>query len=141
MDLYGDESGHLRSLLGGDCDLFVLALVAGDPIRCQACAKKTVRAVDDIAEAKWNELTDTQKRRFVDCLADATDLSFGYVAIEPNDLHELEGNYRLYEDDLRYSWDLCALGDSYAELANQLASTQTNCTLTFDRVFGKKQSN
>ena len=121
MELFGDESGHLRSILSGECDLFVVAVVGGTPTRCRACPKRAVRSVQDISEAHWCDLTDTQKRRVVDCLTESrSGLSFGYVAIEPEDIHQLQNHYRLYEDDLEHAWDLCVIGDCYAELILQL---------------------
>lgn len=142
MELFGDESGHLRSLLDGDCNLFVISLVAGDPARCRACPKRAVRNVQDISEARWCDLTEIQKRRMIDCLVDCgADLSYGYVAIEHADLHDLERHYRLYEDDLRYAWDLCIIGDCYAELAGQLIDGRaSDCRLTFDRFMSQKMS-
>lgn len=143
MQLFGDESGHLRSILQGDCDLFVVGLVAGDSTRCRSCPKKAVRNIQDINEAHWSELTQTQKRRLVDCLtASEEELSFGYIAIEPADLHELDKHYRFYEEDLEYAWDLCVIGDCYAELVLQLVDGgATNPTFTFDEFMSGKMSN
>jgi hypothetical protein len=141
MELYGDESGHLRSLLEGDEDLFVLAVVAGEPERCMRCPKRTVRNVTNIEEAKWSELTDTQRRRMIGCLAECgLNLSFGYVVIEQSDLLQLQDHYRLYEDDLRYSWDLGVIADCYASIGEELLQSKGNHTFTFDRLFSKKMS-
>lgn len=141
MELYGDESGHLRSLLEGEEDLFVLAVVAGDPECCMRCSKRVVRNVKDIEEARWSDMTDTQRRRFIDCLIECEpDMSFGYVAIQQRDLLNLQRYYRLYEDDLNYAWDLCVIGDCYAELVRQLISNDANPRFTFDRLFSKKMS-
>lgn len=141
MELYGDESGHLRSLLGGDEDLFVLAVVAGSPECCIRCPKRAVRNVTNIEEARWSDLTATQRRRLVDCLVECEpDLSFGYVAIEQNDLHGLQNHYRLYEDDLRYDWDLCVIADCYASIVGKLLQSSESQTFTFDRLVSKKMS-
>lgn len=141
MELYGDESGHLRSLLEGEEDLFVLAVVAGDPEDCIRCPKRAVRNVTDIEEARWSDLTDTQRRRLVDCLTEfESDMSFGYVAIERRDLLNLQNYYRLYEDDLEYEWDLCVVGDCYASLVGKLVQSEAGHRFTFDRLFSKKMS-
>ena len=142
MEFYGDESGHLRSLLEGDEDLFVLAVAAGDPECCMRCPKRAVRNVSNIEEAKWSDLTDTQRRRMIDCLAKCEpDLSFGYVAIELEDLHRLKNHHRLYQDDLRYDWDLCVIGDCYAELVRDLAGDRNGYSFIFDRMISKRKSN
>lgn len=141
MELYGDESGHLRSLLDGDEDLFVLAVVAGNAECCMRCPKRAVRNVTNIEEARWNDLTATQRRRLVDCLAECEpDLSLGYVAIEQCDLRQLQGHYRLYEGDLKYDWDLCVIADCYASVVEELLQSEGNYTFTFDRLFSKKMS-
>lgn len=141
MELYGDESGHLRSLLKGNEELFVLAVVAGDPECCMRCPKRAVRNVADIEEAKWSDLTDTQRRRMIDCLEECEpDLSFGYVAIEREDLHRLKNHHRLYQNDLRYDWDLCVVADCYAELVRELAGDGSGCSFVFDRMISRKMS-
>ncbi|WP_135854716.1 DUF3800 domain-containing protein [Halorussus salinus] len=141
MELYGDESGHLRSLLEGDEDLFVLAVVAGEAERCIRCPKRTVRNVTNIEEAKWSELTDTQRRRMVECLIECEqDLSFGYVTIDQSALLQLQAHYRLYEDDLRYAWDLCVIADCYASIIGELLQDRSGHIFTFDRLFSKKMS-
>lgn len=141
MEIYGDESGHLRSLLDGEEDLFVLAVVAGAPERCMACPKRAVRNVTDIEEAKWSDMTATQRRRLVDCLTESEPhLSFAYVAIERSDLLGLKRHYHLHQDNLEYGWDLCVIGDCYAELVRQVVRSEANPTFTFDRLFSKKMS-
>jgi len=141
MDLYGDESGHLRSLLQGDDEIFVLAVVAGNREWCLRCPKRAVRRVTDIEEAKWSDLTLAQRRRLVDCLVECEPtLSFGYVAIERSDLRQLRRHYRLYEDDLTYGWDLCVIADCYATLVEALLQGTGTHTFTFDRLFSKKMS-
>lgn len=141
MELYGDESGHLRSLRDGDEDLFVLAVVAGNQECCMRCPKRAVRNVTDIEEARWSDLTTTQRRRLVDCLVECEpDLSLGYVAIEQSDLHRLQGHYHLYGDDLKYDWDLCVIADCYASIVGELLQSEGSYTFTFDRLFSKKMS-
>jgi len=140
MELYGDESGHLRSLLEGNDEIFVLAVVAGDRECCMRCPKRAVRNVTDIEEARWSDLTKTQRRRLVECLVECEpELSFGYVAIEQSDLHDLEGHYLLYEDALKYDWDLCVIADSYTSLVGELVRTEP-AVFTFDRLISKKMS-
>lgn len=141
MELYGDESGHLRSLLDGNEDLFVLAVVAGNPECCMRCPKRAVRNVTDIEEARWSDLTATQRRRLVDCLVECEpDLSLGYVAIEQSDLHQLQGHYRLYEEELKHDWDLCVIADCYASIVKELLQSKRSHTFTFDRLSSKKMS-
>lgn len=142
MEFFGDESGHLNSLLDGNCDWFVLAVVGGDPLACGACPKRTVRNVSDAAEAKWNDLTEVQKRRMVDCLRDAAeDLRFCYVAIRKSDLVALDHHYLLFQDQLRHDWDLVVMAEAYASMLVEVApEPNQGYPFTFDRIFGKAQS-
>lgn len=140
MEFFGDESGHLRSLLGGACELFVLAVVGGDLMACSRCPKRAVRNASDLAEAKWSDMTDVQKRRMVDCLRDS-DLSFCYVAIRESDLRDLDDHYLLFQDRLHLDWDLAVMADAYAEMLAHLAPNSSSCyPFTFDQMIGKRQS-
>jgi len=82
MDYFGDESGHLESLPTGDCEVWTVVVIAGDKLAASRCAKKPVRNVTDVNEAKWNDLTDIQKRRFIDCVSDLDSLEFAHATIE-----------------------------------------------------------
>jgi hypothetical protein len=143
MYAYGDESGHLRNLLNGNCDVFVLAIVAGEQYDCSACPKQAVRRITDLEEAKWKNLTTHQKRRVVDCFADQErDLSYGYIALSRSDLQELDESYLLYQDRaFERDWDLSVIGYGYAHMLKNVISNKVHINFTFDRIFGRAQSN
>lgn len=127
VHLYGDESGTLRNVLRGEEEVFVLGVVAGGQFDCAACAKRAVREVTDLAEAKWNDLTELQKRRVIDCFREKTDLSFGFAAIERESLLDLEGHYLLFRDDsFATDWDLLTIAHGYCELLHALPVSVTS---------------
>lgn len=142
MEVFGDESGHLRNLLSDNCPQYVLGVVAGDITDCIACPKKSVRQVGNIAEARWSDLNTTQKRRFIDCLAtERTDVTFAYVTFEKSDLVDLEHSYLLHQNDgFPYDWDLCVTGYAYAELLHHIGATELYDCFTFDTFISSKQS-
>jgi len=141
MDYFGDASGHLRGLLTGACDVYVAAVVAGDRMSCGRCAKRAVRRVDDIPEAKWNDLMPKQKRRLFECFADNDHIEFGYVEITQDQLQSLQLSHLLYQDALSLDWDLALEGYAYGELLFEMdADEEQIATFTFDRVASKAQS-
>ncbi len=142
MYAYGDESGHLRSLLDGNCDVFVLAVVAGEQHNCGACPKQAVRRIPDLDEAKWSDLMEYQKRRVVDCFTDQKrDLSFGYIALSRSDLQELDNSYLLHQDRaFDRDWDLSVIGHGYTHILRHIIDDGKHIDFTFDRRFGKAQS-
>lgn len=75
-----------------------MAIVGGDQVSCGRCPKKTVRNIQDIDEAKWNNLFDEQKRRLFECLADVDYIEFGYAVFKRDQLHSLENYHYLYQD-------------------------------------------
>ncbi len=98
MDAFGDASGDLRGVLNGDCEVYVAAVVAGDRMSCGRCAKKAVRNIDDIPEAKWNDLMPKQKRRLFECFADNEHLEFGYAKFTQEQLQSLRLSHLLYQN-------------------------------------------
>lgn len=143
MDYYGDESGHLKGVLQGDCEVCVIAVVSGDRISCARCAKRTVRRIDDIPEAKWNDLLDHQKRRLFQCLAEQDNVEFGYVKFTRESLHSMEQYHRLYQDvSFPPAWDLALAGYAYGEVLFEMGAPddRRQPNLTFDRISSKKQS-
>ncbi|WP_323677559.1 hypothetical protein [Halorubellus sp. PRR65] len=140
MHYFGDVSGHLRNLLHGDCEVCVFGVVGGDNVSAGRCAKRAVRRIDDIPEAKWNDLTSTQKRRFFDCLADQQDtVEYGYSVITKGQLHSMD-NYHLLYQDVDLTWDLAFTGYVYGEILFEMGATEERRALfTFDRVASKKQ--
>lgn len=117
MECFGDVSGYFRGLIQHDCEVVVVGVVIGDRIAAARCPKKTVRNVTDVKEAKWNELTDTQKRRMVECLADNEHLDFGYALFTADHLHKLQCNYLLHQEvSFPPAWDSALTGYAYGEI-------------------------
>lgn len=142
MHAFGDESGHLRSVLR-DGGTFTQAVVAGDTSKSGACPKRAVRNIRNIKEAKWNEFDEVRKRRFCDCLKEYDDLAIGYVVITGSDLQELDRSYMLYQDDnyLSVDWDISMMAHAYAELLNQIIPDQGQpVSFHFDRIFTPGES-
>jgi len=142
MDYFGDESGHFKGVLQGNCEVCVVAVVAGDRISCGSCPKKTVRRIDDIPEAKWNDLMEHQKRRLFECFADQDHISFGYATFTQDQLYTLENYHRLHQDvEFPPAWDLALKGYAYGEILYEMgADTEDISVFEFDRVASKKQS-
>jgi len=141
MDYFGDESGHLKGVLQGDCEVCVYGVVGGIRIDCVRCANRAVRNVQDIDEAKWNDLLDTQKRRLIDCFAEQ-DLEFGYALFTRDSLHSIDYCYYMHDDrSIPPAWDLALAGYSYGEILYEMgAHNKRRGTLTFDKVASNKQS-
>lgn len=143
MEIYGDESGHLRSLRDGNCPIFVLGVVAGPDPDCTYCASRAVRHEGNLDEAKWNEMEQVTKRRFVDCLVEhAPEIELGYVAIRKTDLDRLDDHHLLYRDEagLR-DWDLYLMAFGYAEILASFGIEDTrHQRFRFDRFSGADQS-
>ncbi|WP_159076949.1 DUF3800 domain-containing protein [Halococcoides cellulosivorans] len=133
MDLFGDESGTLRSVLNGRDEICVVAVVGGDRMDCIRCPKKAVRRVRDVTEARWSDLMDDQKRRVLDCM-EAEDLQFGVCRITTDALHNLSHSYKLHQDRLSPAWDLVLKGDAYAELVAAIDSGAQRSRFRFDMV-------
>lgn len=141
MDFFGDASGDLRGLLKGDCEVYVAAVVGGDRMSCARCAKKAVRRVDDIAEAKWNDLLPKQKRRLFECFAENEHVEFGYAEITREQLQSFQLSHLLYQDvHLPPDWDLALEGYAYGELLFEMgAKDDRRPIFVFDRVASKPQ--
>ncbi len=141
MDAFGDASGDLRGVLNGDCEVYVAAVVAGDRMSCGRCAKKAVRNIDDIPEAKWNDLMPKQKRRLFECFADNEHLEFGYAKFTQEQLQSLRLSHLLYQNvNLPPDWDLALEGYAYGELLFEMGATEEHTVFAFDRVSSKTQS-
>lgn len=142
MDYYGDESGHFKGVLQGDCEVCVIAIVAGDRIDCARCPKRAVRDIDDISEAKWADLFDVQKRRLLECFVECNSLEFGYSLFTQQQLHSLE-NYHLLYQDITFppAWDLALAGYAYGEILYEMGVPDDGRALfRFDRISSQKQS-
>lgn len=142
MDYFGDESGHLKSVLQGNEQVSVMAIVAGDKIACAKCPKKTVRNVTDIDEAKWNDLMDKQKRRLFECFADNDYLTFGYAKFTREQLKSVDNDYLLFQDvEIPPAWDLALAGYAYGEILYEMGAREDDRPLfRFDRISSQKQS-
>lgn len=142
MQAFGDVSGHFKSLIDGHCEVAVVGVVVGDQIAAGRCAKQIVRDVQDIKEAKWNDLTAVQKRRVVECLADSDRLQFGYATFTSDDFHTLRDHYLLHQDVcFPPDWDLALTGYAYGEvLFEHGAPDESRVVFEFDRVASRPQS-
>lgn len=141
MDYFGDESGQFKGVLNGDSEVCVIGVVAGTKIDCMRCPKRTVRRVDDIPEAKWNDLMDYQKRRLFECFAEQDHLQYGYALFNRDKLHSME-NYHLLYDDVEFppSWDLALSGYAYGEILFEMDVLDDNrASFEFDRISSQKQ--
>lgn len=69
-------------------------------------------------------------------------LSTAYIAFSRSDLDAIENTYLLYQDRaFEIDWDLTLIGHGYAQLLDRIEpAADTNSTFTFDRLFGKAQS-
>lgn len=141
MEAFGDVSGHFRGLLGGGCDVVVVGVAVGDGILAGRCPKKTVRNVKDIPEAKWYDLTELQKRRFIDRVADQEALKFGYAKFTRDSLNTIKNHYLLHQNvDFPPAWDLALTGYTYGEvLFEHNAQDESVAVFTLDRVASKPQ--
>ena len=143
MYYYGDVSGDFRGLLNGHCDVVVVGVVGGDKVDCMRCAKQTVRDVTDIPEAKWNDLTDVQKRRFYECFTEQESVEYGYACFNREMLHSMEEYHLLYQHVcFPPDWDLALTGYAYGEILYEMDATdnQRPPVFDFDRVASNSQS-
>ena len=142
MEYFGDVSGHFKGLLTGDCDVVVVGVISGGRMDCTRCAKKAVKQIDDIPEAKWHGLTDVQKRRMYDCFADQDRLEFGYARFTEEMLQTMNNYHYLYQDiSFPPDWDLVLTGYAYGEILYDMGAQQTrHPVFEFDRVASKPQT-
>lgn len=141
MEAYGDVSGHFRGLLNGSCEVVVVGVAVGDELLAGSCPKKTVRRVDDIPEAKWHSLTDVQKRRFIDCVAEQDRLEFGYATFTRDSLNTLKNHYLLHQNvSFPPDWDLALTGYAYGEVLYEYGAKDESVAAFFlDRVASRSQ--
>jgi hypothetical protein len=107
------------------------------------CPKRTVSRRDELSEAKWSELEDTEKRRFVECFSDSEEqLQYGYVALSRGALIGMQASYLLHDsDNFRYDRDVSVMAWCYAELVNQLTNQESGpIQMMFDKFFHSSQS-
>jgi hypothetical protein len=136
---FGDASGDLRGLRDQNCQVYVVSVVRGEVHECRRCAKRTVQQVENVPEAKWNNLREVQKRRAFDILAES-DLDFGIAKITWVELHQLDDAYLLHEGRFRRDWDIALEARAYAEIVSMLGTESTQIDFTFDRVASASQS-
>lgn len=133
MHAFGDESGNFRNLLSGNEPYFTLAVVAGEPNACGACAGRTIRLSESMKEAKWNDLTDVEKRRFLDSVSER-DLRVAYAVTEQSDFDRMRHSYALYEASrMRVRPTSFVTGAMYAALL--LSFEESVATFDFDKVW------
>lgn len=142
MYAFGDESGHPKDPIEKR-EPFCVAVVAGDQEDCIRCPKKAVRRVSDIDEAKWNDLTDTQKRRVIKCFNQNTDrLSLGYGVITHSDMLASR-RHRFYEDSLfdGRPTDMCVQGLAYSVVLQERGfEDRPSNQFVFDKIHSSRQA-
>ncbi len=142
MYAFGDESGHPSDPIKGR-EPFCVAVVAGEEEDCIRCPKRAVRRVSDIDEAKWNDLTDTQKRRVIDCFREHRDsLLLGYGIIQHSELMAMR-RHRFYDDSLfdGRPTDMCIQGIAYSVVLQELDfEDRPGNRFVFDRIHSSKQA-
>lgn len=141
MEYFGDESGHLKGVLQGDCQVCVIGVVAGERLDTYRCPKRTLRRLNDIPEVKWRDLRETEKRRMFECFA-SEDLQFGYAAFTHDNLESMDKYHLLYQDiQLPPAWDIALAGYAYGEILFELgASSDSRGVFECDRISSTKQS-
>lgn len=134
MAYFGDVSGHFRGLLNGHCDVCVVAVVAGDPLNCQRCPKRTMRRVSGQDQARWNELKEVEKRRFFQCLnKEGPSLSIGFGTYKQEQLNSLQSSHMLYLDDRATDWDIALKALSYTEVLMEMTEGSQSIDFTADQ--------
>lgn len=136
--LFGDASGDLKSLLSGDEEIYVAGVVAGRVHDCRRCAKRAVEQVDDIPEAKWNDMSRKQKRRLFADLSDSN-LDLGIARVDMRGLIQIDDHYKIYNSRFELDWDLALEARAYAEIVSRLSCEQ-RAHFVFDRVNSPSQS-
>lgn len=143
MEYYGDISGDFRNLLREYCDVVVIGVVKGSEPDCYRCAKRAVRRVGNMNEARWNDLPSwTEKRRFFECFDEnCPPLEFGYASFTREDFHSLENYHHLYQDVVfPPAWDLSIRAHAYTEILMEMGGVDERATLHFDRFKSNNQS-
>lgn len=139
---FGDESGNFRGLLQGNEQYFGVAVVKGTAIDCARCPKRAVRRANSVDEARWTDLTDTQRRRIASCIQSVDGIDGAYVLIERDDIHRIPNNYVLQQDSLPYDNDMVALAGFYGTAISELGiQEQSYPQFTFDRCISRSASN
>lgn len=142
MQAFGDVSGHLKSVLSKEDPYCVVGVVIGGKIPAGRCAKKTVRNISDIKEAKWRDLLPKQKRRFLERLREEEELSFGCAIYDRRSLMGLECYHHLFEDVcFPPDWDIALKGYAYGEILFEHGCDQEQYRpFELDRVASTEQS-
>lgn len=130
---FGDESGNFRNLLNGHCSHFSLSIVVGDRFASMGCVKGAIRRAEDLQEARWNELTDLQKRRVIDEI-NSRAVEIFYLVIDRDDLRDIKHNFALYDADrMTVRPSSYATATMYAALLGE-AGLQDIDRFNFDRI-------
>jgi hypothetical protein len=133
MPAFGDESGNFRNLLSGNEPYFVLAVAAGERTACGACAGRTIRLSDSMKEAKWNDLVDVEKRRFLESVSDRS-VQVAYAVAERSDFDRMRHSYALYDETRMHVRPTSFVtGAMYAALL--LSFEESVRTFEFDKVW------
>lgn len=141
MKYFGDESGHFKGVLNGDCDVCVIGVVAGDRLDAYRCPKRLLRRLTDIPEIKWRDLREADKRRIFECFSEE-DLQFGYASFTLEMLQTMKNYHLLYQDvTFPPTWDIALAGYAYGEILFELGARSVNQTVfKCDRISSQNQS-
>lgn len=140
MPFYGDVSGHFRGLLNGANEVCVVGVVGGPHLDCQRCPKRAVRKIPNIAEAKWNELKEVEKRRFFDCFGENTPpLMFGYATFTRDTLHSMNDYHYIYTEETPEPWDVLLTAYAYTEILLELTDRDERASFYADRMASERQ--
>lgn len=146
MHYFGDISGNYGSLIEGSCDVVVHAIVAAeDQHSAGSCAKKAIRQLGNVKEAKWNQLPDVQKRRVADSFVEKVQfIDFQYAVVRLKDLKRMYANYHLF-DGGGPNADLLprVIGTVYSILFTDHIADKSSCgssSMVFDTVYSSEKS-
>ncbi len=144
---YGDESGQFNDLLENRGPFSLGVMACAERMDCVRCPKRAIRRATDLTEARWYDMTDTQKRRFVDCLNGLDGkISVGYAVLTHADFEAMRQSHDVYKihqdvlfDDM--PTDMCIMGRLYAEILKRMGvDDERRNSFVFDRVYSSKQS-
>jgi len=144
---YGDESGQFEDALENRGPFSLGIVACAESMDCVRCPKRAVRRATDLTEARWYDMTDTQKRRFIDCLNDLDGkVLVGYAVLTHADFDRVRRShdvYKLHQDALfgNSPTDMCIMGLVYAEILKRMGVEDDPLNrFVFDRVYSSKQS-
>lgn len=143
MRYFGDESGNFNQAATDQNDVFAMAVIGGESPHPSRCPKYAIRESNK-QEAKWNDLTEWEKSRFVNCLDDLDKpISIAHFTLTYDDIRLIPVNYELYSDNggVEPNMALDVKGIGYGCLLAQLDAAEKKIShFTFDQVISTRQS-